>query len=145
MESLTEKEILTAYNEFLSAVPEAANKSDPVVNNYCKVLFEHLLFRKHQLHGFFPTAVVDIEQLKEIISAIQKLHFPQFVFIPHSVSNTAIGFYVGTSRHSNGESYESIICEGKMQYGQDGTVYVSTRAGGTNHANLFDFFKGLSV
>lgn len=47
MENLTEQQILSAYSDFLSRIPYAANKSDSTVNNYCKILFEHELFRKY--------------------------------------------------------------------------------------------------
>ena len=59
MENLTEQQILSAYSDFLSRIPYAANKSDSTVNNYCKILFEHELFRKYPACQIHPEPLID--------------------------------------------------------------------------------------
>ena len=63
MENLTEQQILSAYSDFLSRIPYAANKSDSTVNNYCKILFEHELFRKYPECQINPEPLIDTTQL----------------------------------------------------------------------------------
>lgn len=138
MENLTEQQILSAYSDFLSRTPYAANKSDSTVNNYCKILFEHELFRKYPECQIHPEPLIDTTQLAKTVLAIQKLHFPQFPITISNVSSSVVAIFISTVS-------TKVVLEGRIQHNFDGSIYVNTRRGGTNYANIFDFLKEYCV
>ena len=140
MENLTEQQILSAYSDFLSRIPYAANKSDSTVNNYCKILFEHELFRKYPECQINPEPLIDTTQLTKTVLAIQKLHFPQFPITISNVSSSVVAIFISTVG-----TWEEVVLEGRIQHNFDGSIYVNTRRGGTNYANIFDFLKEYCV
>lgn len=140
METLTEQQILSAYSDFLSRIPYAANKTDPTVSNYCKILFEHELLRKYPDHQIHPEPLIDTTQLAKTVLAIQKLHFPQFPITISNVSSLVVAIFISTVG-----TREEVVLEGRIQHNFDGSIYVSTRRGGTNYANIFDFLKEYCV
>ena len=140
METLTEQQIMSAYTDFLTRVPQAANKGDSTVSNYCKILFEHELFRKYPERQIHPERLPDTTQLAKTVLAIQKLHFPQFPVTISNVSSLVVSIFISTVG-----TWEEVVLEGRMQHNFDGSIYVSTRRGGTNYANVFDFLKEYCV
>ena len=139
MENLTEQQILSAYSDFLSRIPYAANKSDSTVSNYCKILFEHELFRKYPECQIHPEPLIDTTQLAKTVLAIQKLHFPQFPVTISNVSSLVVNIFISTV------GTKEVVLEGRIQHNFDGSIYVNTRRGGTNYANIFDFLKEYCV
>ena len=138
MENLTEQQILSAYSDFLSRIPYAANKSDSTVSNYCKILFEHELFRKYPECQINPEPLIDTTQLAKTLLAIQKLHFPQFPITISNVSSSVVAIFISTVS-------TKVVLEGRIQHNFDGSIYVNTRRGGTNYSNIFDFLKEYCV